>query len=165
MKYYLYSIVTVSVASSLFRALCPNSASLKKYFSFLTSVVLLCATVLPISSLIDGIRVGAGLFSSSVQTESRDYRAVWLEHLSGKTKEENERAILAHICDKFDISDNHVTVNCTLEEESGIPHLIAVDITLNSSALLKNPRQIESYLREVFDVDCTVSDGSVLRTE
>ena len=105
MKNYLYSIVAVSVASSLFRAICPDNLSLRKYFSFLTSVALLCATVLPISSLAEGLRVGAGLFSSTLQTEAQDYRAVWSEQISSMTKEETDKAILAHIRDRFDISE------------------------------------------------------------
>ncbi len=165
MKHYLYSIVTVSVASSLFRALCPGNGSLKKYFSFLTSAVLLCATVLPISSLVDGIRAGAGLFSSTVQTEPQDFQAVWAEHLSDKTKEETDRAVKVHICEKFGISEKNVSVDCSFSEEDGGLRLTAIDITLHSGALLKNPRQIESYAEEIFGIPCNVTDGRLLPSE
>lgn len=165
MKNYLYSIVAVSVASSLFRAICPDNLSLRKYFSFLTSVALLCATVLPISSLAEGLRVGSGLFSSTLQTEAQDYRAVWSEQISSMTKEETDKAILAHIRDRFDISEKNISVDCTLTEKDGNLMLNTVNVTLSSSALLKNPRQIESYVRELFGVDCTVFDGSVLGSE
>lgn len=163
MKNYLYSIVAVSVASSLFRALCPNNVSLKKYFSFLTSAVLLCATVLPISSLVSGIQVGSELFSAVERTE--DYNAIWAEQLSSRTQKETERAVLAHICEKFGISDKNVQVSCTFSEEEGGLRLTAVDITLSRGALLKNPRQIESYAEQSFGVPCCVSDGSILTSE
>ena len=139
MKQYLYSIVAVSVVSALFSVLCPDGTSLKKYFTFLTSAALLCATVAPVASLIEGFSTGEGLFTEfeSVKT---DYGTVWLESLTSTTKEETERAVRAHICEKF-------------------------EITLSSSALMKNPRQIESYIEENLKIPCTVADGPILQSE
>ncbi len=162
MKNYLYSIVAISVASSLFRALCPNNVSLKKYFSFLSSAVLLCATVLPISSLVSGIQVGSEFFSEVQRTE--DYNAIWTEQLSIRTQKETERAVLAHICEKFGISEKNLSVDCSFSEEE-VLRLTAVNITLSRGALLKNPRQIESYAEQAFGVPCTVTDGSILTSE
>ena len=117
MKQYLYSIVAVSVVSALFSVLCPDGTSLKKYFTFLTSAALLCATVAPVASLIDGFTAGTGLFTEFESTKT-DYGTVWLESLTSTTKEETERAVHAHICEKFDISEGNVTVVCTFSQKT-----------------------------------------------
>ena len=54
----------------------------------------------------------------------------------------------AHICEKFDISEGNVTVVCTFSQKDGDLSLTAIEITLSSSALMKNPRQIESYIED-----------------
>ena len=164
MKQYLYSIVAVSVVSAPLSELCPDGTSLKKYFTFLTSAALLCATVAPVASLIEGFSTGEGLFTEfeSVKT---DYGTVWLESLTSTTKEETERAVRAHICEKFDISEGNVTVVCTFSQKDGDLSLTAIEVTLSSSALMKNPRQIESYIEENLKIPCTVADGPILQSE
>ena len=164
MKQYLYSIVAVSVVSALFSVLCPDSTSLKKYFTFLTSAALLFATVAPVASLIDGFTAGTELFTK-LESAKTDYDTVWLESLTSATKEETERAVRAHICEKFDISEGNVTVVCTFSQKDGDLSLTAIEITLSSSALMKNPRQIESYIEENLKIPCTVADGPILQSE
>ena len=165
MKQYLYSVVTLSVVSALFSVFCPDGTSLKKYFSFITSAVLLCATVAPVASFIEGISVGAGLFEKLEQASEESYDAVWKESLEDATKEETERAICAHICEKFDVSEKNVKVDCSFSQEDGGLTLTEIRVTLSSAALMKNPRQIEGYMTESFKVPCTVTDGTVLPSE
>ncbi len=158
MKQYLYSIVVISVTSALFRILCPDSASLKKYFSFLTSAVLLCGAVAPISGLIKGFAGDSELMGFD-KLEAADYSAVWLESICRATEEECEYTIAAHICEKFGISEENISVGCLMDTEDGNVRLSRLSVTLYSGALLKNPRQIESYLEETFKVPSEVSDG------
>lgn len=166
MKQYLYSIVVIAVTSALFRVLCPESGNLSKYFSFLTSAALLCATVVPISGLIGGISDGAGHLTTGLeQAQKENYSAVWLEKISESTKEECEVAIAAHICGEFDISEKNITVLCELSSRDGELRLDGIGITLYSGALLKNPRQIESYVKQNFGVPCTVTDGGIKAPE
>ncbi len=165
MKQYLYSIVATSVISALCGVLCPDGTALKKYFSFLTSAVLLCATVAPLASITEGFFDGAGLFTRIEQAADADYSAVWQESLSSATKEETERAVRDHICEKFEVSERNVTVNCSFSQKDGGPSLTSIDVTLSSGALVKNPRRIESYMSKNFGVPCTVTDGTVLPWE
>lgn len=165
MKQYLYSIVTTSVISALCGVLCPDGTALKKYFSFLTSAVLLCATVTPLASITKGFFDNSGIFTKIEQTANVDYSAVWQESLSSVAKEEADRAVRDHICQEFKISERNVTVDCSFSQREGGPSLTSIDVTLSSEALMKNPRRIESYISENFGVPCTVADGSVLPSE
>ncbi len=164
MKQYLYSIVVISVVSALFRVLCPEGGTVRKYFSFLTSAALLCATVVPISGLIGGFASGADLLVAE-QVTAENYRAVWIESISASTKEECEAAVAAHLCEEFDLSEKNVAVSCRISATDDGLRLDSIEITLYSGALLKNPRQMESYANETFGVPCTVSDGSLNRSE
>ncbi len=160
MKHYLYSIVVISVASALFRVLCPDRENLRKYFSFLTSAVLLCATVVPISGLIEGIRHGAGLLQLEI-LDQRDYSEVWKESLVGTTREESERAIAELICGEFGIEEKNIGVFCSISTAGDGMVLDSVTVTLYSAALLENPRRIETYLRETLSVPCKVEEGGI----
>ena len=165
MKQYLYSIVAVAVIAALFRVLCPDGTSLKKYFSFLTSAVLLCATVVPAASLLQGFSTGSLALSDAGLLSGTDYSAVWQETLSDTTREETERAIVSHLCEKFSLSEKNLSVACHFTEEDGRPCLSEIEITLFSSALLKNPREIESYVAQAFALPCRVLDGELTQRE
>lgn len=158
MKAYILTIVGVTLISSAVIILTPKSGGILKHIKFLTSVALVCVLSEPIFALVLGLSSnGIDSFLSEIGslTEIDDnYESIFYENLSKFSADELQSELKKQVCVKFGIEEKNINVLAEYSSSGDGVNFNRILITLSGSAILKDPREIESYVKNLTNLHC-----------
>ncbi len=138
-----------------------DGSGVRRALDFCLSLCLLVAVVTPMGSMLKdtGEAIDGSVFKSVIpEAEIPSGEAV-----SALLEEESQRMIEERIeelvCKSFDLDREKVAVTASVSvTESGVS-LETVTVWLSGTALLTDPREIESLIAEYSDAECEIVGG------
>lgn len=163
MNTYLLQILTLALLCGLLEMLVPAGErdGLRRSVRLLAGLCLLCLMLTPLREAREFFSFSdLHLWAEEMEKQTQqDYERLMTEKLTAVTAAQVEEEIYDMLCDRFDLSREMCKV--TLAFDSG-PERLAVRqvwVSLRGTAVLLDPRQIETAVTAVLDCPCTVSVG------
>ena len=160
MSGYLYSIIVLAVITGILRSVSSDMRSgIKKYVTFLSSLVMVTVIILPFGKITMGITdlrnaisdIYEGILSSNHINNSN---SIIIDTGKDKISEGIKEALISKF--NFDKKDVYVTVN-TDETHINAVKILSVDIVLTNKASWSNVTQVKEYTENLIGVTANVT--------
>ena len=158
MTIFTFTIITASVVGGIINSLISQRSKLKKYVSFLVTIVCTLSLLQPITEILSStakLKESATEFFSSITVQ--DKINVTNEIIVNTSKSKIESGIKELVTDKFKLESDEVSVEIILNEEN-IEAIkiekICVYITGKSS--WSDTDKIKDYLKSIIDTEILV---------
>ena len=145
---YAFSLVLISVSSSVVIMLAPERSGLIKYVRWITALCITAALLFPITSAGRGIEIGLNNKYSSVTGDRYDLHET-NELIIDSLKDELTKKISSMVKSKFgaEVIECSVTLNCNDIENISVTN-ISLAISTKSSFLISD---VKKYLSKTFE--------------
>ena len=151
MREYLTSILLVSAVTAVLSAL-PSEERVRRSVSFAMAVAVLAVTVLPLPSLLSGLRGGYSSVLDRLEEESL-LGSEWLEE---ETLASVSDGLRDHLADRYRISADDIEVEAFGDLLDGTVILHTVKVTLSGGAQMADVIGMVKYIEENTGAECEV---------
>ena len=155
MSGFILTAIAVAIVVGVCRMLSPDGAT-KKYLGFVGSLCLICALVSPVAGAIASWNTGFDGMFSSVDTEGELYDEIYKSALVNGAKSNAEALICESLLTQFNLPDQSLRVTLNISSDGDVYSVESVKVTLMSSALFADPRDISEYINQELGCPCFV---------
>ena len=155
MKGFIITVIAVAVLGGIMGMLSPEGDT-KKYVRFVGSLCLLCALVTPVYGILSEGQVGLDdLFPFSEETDS-GYEEIYMNALLEGARENAEAEVKRQLCEEMELSDGSLDVSLDIRNDGGKYSVVSATVSLHSSAVFADPREISAFVNELCGCPCSV---------
>ena len=158
MKTYILTIIGVALVSAAVIILTPKNQGILKHVKFLASVALVCVLAEPIFALVSELGTnGIDSFLNEIDTlteTDENYESIFYENLSKLSANELQTELKKQVCAKFGIDEKNLNIRAEYSSSGEGIKFSRILITLSGAAILKDPREIESYVKDLTNLHC-----------
>ena len=158
MKLFTVTIVAASVVGGIINSLISARSKLKKYVSFLVTLVCTLSLLQPITEILTStskLKETVTEFFTSVTIQDKISASNDLIVNTSKTKIEN--GINELVCDKFKLESDEVTVEIILNEENVEAIKIEkIYVYITGKSSWSDTDKIKDYLKDIIDTEILV---------
>lgn len=158
MNQYTITILTASVVGGIINSLVSSGSALKKYVSYIVSLVCVVCLISPVGSLVGDI--------ANIKTDINDY----VEKIFDTDAYQNSNSLIINtgaekICegikeiikDKYNFDDNEIYVDLTLDKtDIQAIKIEKINIILTGKASWSDVDTVEKYLTDIVGCDVLV---------
>ena len=155
---FIMTVMGVALIGGIMGMLTPDGET-KKYVRFVASLCLLCALAAPLIVLVTEGGGGIDDLFPSFEDESEGYDEIYKNALAEGARENAEAAIKAKLISRFELSEKSLDVTLSLGYDGKDYAIESAQVTLNSSAVFADPREISEYINGELNCPCTVVYG------
>lgn len=155
MQGYALSILAASLVGIVISLLSPEGAT-AKYLRLTVSLVLLCALLSPLPSVLGDLLADGGLSYLPEDASPEDYEEEFDEALSSASKDYFSRLLSKSICEELSLPEG--TVRCAILWADGDElSPVRVTVILSGSSIWKDPAPIKAFVKDLLSCECTVA--------
>ncbi len=159
MKSYLISLVSVSLVIALVSLLAPDGkgGGAARYVRLVAALLLICTLIAPLRSLLGGLRAlanGEFALPSLELPDQADREEELQATLDASSKTYFLQALTQLLEQEFDLEAGTVRCRAQWKEENGQARPTQITVLLSGSAIWKNPKTIQNYVRDLLDCEC-----------
>ena len=163
MNTYLLQILTVALLCGLLELLVPAGErdGLRRSVRLLAGLCLLCLMLAPLRKVREHVSsLDLHLWAEKMEEQAQqDYERIMEEKLTAVTAAQAEEKIYDMLYERFGLSRERCEITLALDSGSERLAVRQVWVSLRGTAVLLDPRQIETAVTAVLDCPCTVSVG------
>ena len=163
MREILTKLLTVSLLCGMIEMLTPagEREGLRRGVRLLTGLFLLSVMLTPLSRADPSVWLrGLGEWARAAEQEAqRELEIQMEEKLTAGTLAQLEEEIYDLLARRMQLSREHCTVTLEMAQGAEGLELVHIRLSLRGSAVMTDPRQIESLLEETVGCPCTVFWG------
>lgn len=161
---YISGIITVSAGMSLAVRLLPDKSGgdgLRHSVTQVMSLILTICLVAPLAPLLGGIveKIRSGDYSVPAEDNAKNDLSGLYAELGKESGEEICHKLREMIAEKFEISEENITVYVNVTANEGGVSLDSVTVCLTGKAAWQNPHQIIEYVSKIAGCPCEVVTG------
>ena len=158
MNGFIITIISVALLGGIMGMLSPEGDT-KKYVRFVGALCLLCALIMPVYGILSEGQIDLdSLFSFSEETEN-GYEDVYINALSEGARENAEAEVKKQICESFGLSEESLDVSLELYYDGEKYNVSSATVSLHSSAVFADPREISALVNGLCGCSCSVIYG------
>ena len=155
---FILTALSVALLSGVIGLLTPEGNT-KKYVRLVGALCILGALASPIVAFITEGEDGLDLLFPSVGEESGDYGEIYESAIADGMSENAEDVVKNMLVSRFDLSEENIEVSLSVERQGGKYTVTSATVTLKSSLIFADPREISEYINGELDCPCTVVYG------
>ena len=159
MREYLMSVIGAAVVVGVICSLMPEGegGGLKRHVGFIGALCVLAILISPADEFLgwlDGLSEGG--LDILVENERERYDRQYSQYLLTLGERELADEIVTLVCQEFDISSEQCHVKATIGHRDGKAVADQVTVILSGAALLRDPYEIEGFISQLLECECTV---------
>ncbi|MBQ8849433.1 MAG: stage III sporulation protein AF [Clostridia bacterium] len=158
MNTFIITLISVALLGGIMGMLSPDGDT-KKYVRFVGSLCVLCALASPIYGILSDGEIDIGSLFDYSEGEEAEYEDIYKSALAAGAKENAEAELKRRICESFELSEKSLDVSLTLGDDGEAYFVESAEVSLHSSAVFADPREISAFVNEICGCACTVVYG------
>ena len=154
---FILTVLSVALLSGVIGMLSPEGNT-KKYVRLVGSLCILCALASPLVGIVVEGEDGLELLFPTVDG-SDAYEEIYREAIAEGVRENAETALKNMLLSRFDMTEEDIEIGLTVEWRGDRYCVEAATVTLTSSLIAVDPREISEYINAELGCPCTVIYG------
>ena len=153
---YIFSVIGAAFIASAVLLFLPEG-NFGKYVKLAASLCVLAFMISPLADVF--LSFDADSLADSLISDTEDGALAedkYFEALAVLGRDELKSALYELICEKFNIAEENIKIDIEAGEKDGVFCVERVKVGLFGAAVLKDPEEIEEYVKKLVGRDCDI---------